>query len=58
MPGDDIVPQANLIATRAITINTPASHVWPWLVQMGYRRAGWYSYDHFDNDGIQQNRDG
>lgn len=56
MPGDDLIPDASLIATRAITIYAPAAAVWPWLVQMGYRRAGWYSYDWFDNDGIHVDR--
>ncbi|MBF6299524.1 hypothetical protein IU459_18535 [Nocardia amamiensis] len=35
----------------AVTIEAPASHVWPWLVQMGYDRAGWYSWDRLDNGG-------
>ncbi len=56
MPGDDLVPNPDIAFTRAITINTPALAVWPWLVQMGYRRAGWYSYDRFDNDGIHVRR--
>lgn len=50
-PGDDIVAHPQLVATRAVTINAPASAVWPWLVQMGFRRAGWYSYDRLDNEG-------
>jgi proline iminopeptidase len=35
----------------AVTIDAPPSAVWPWLVQMGYGRAGWYSWDHLDNWG-------
>ena len=35
-----------------MSIRAPASAVWPWLVQMGWRRAGWYSYDRIDNDRI------
>jgi hypothetical protein len=31
--------------THAITIRAPAAEVWPWLVQIGCKRAGWYSYD-------------
>jgi hypothetical protein len=50
MPGDDLVPDA-ASTTRAITIAAPAEQVWPWLVQLGYGRAGWYSYDWIDNDG-------
>jgi uncharacterized protein YndB with AHSA1/START domain len=56
MPSDDLIPNPDITFTRAITINTPPQAVWPWLVQMGYRRAGWYSYDRFDNDGIHVRR--
>lgn len=42
LPGDDLVDAATLTATDAVTINAPPSEVWPWLVQMGYGRAGWY----------------
>jgi hypothetical protein len=49
MPGDDIVARPSFSATRAITIAAPPEGVWPWLVQLGYGRAGWYSYDLFDN---------
>ena len=56
LPGDELVPDARLVATRALTIRAPATAVWPWLVQMGYRRAGWYSYDWLDNDGIHVDR--
>lgn len=52
MPGDDEVHQAFFQATRAVTINATPNVVWPWIAQMGYRRAGWYGFDQFDNDGI------
>lgn len=51
MPGDDIILDASLNTTRAITIRATPEEIWPWLVQMGYRRAGWYSYDRIDNGG-------
>lgn len=51
MPGDEIVPDASFNATRAITIDAPRERVWAWIVQMGYGRAGFYSYDIFDNGG-------
>lgn len=35
----------------AVTINAPRSRVWPWLVQMGTDRGGWYSWDRLDNFG-------
>lgn len=56
MPGDELIADARLIATRALTIRAPAAAIWPWLVQMGYRRAGWYSYDWLDNDGSHVDR--
>jgi len=49
MPGDDLIPDA-ASTTRAITIAAPPEQAWPWLVQLGYSRGGWYSYDWIDND--------
>jgi hypothetical protein len=49
MPGDDHVADPSFDATRAITIGAPPEKVWPWLVQIGYGKAGFYSYDLFDN---------
>jgi hypothetical protein len=51
LPSDDLVPNPNFNATRAITIAAPPERVWPWIVQMGLTRAGWYSYDLLDNLG-------
>jgi hypothetical protein len=53
MPGDEIVPKASFNATRAITIDAPPERVWPWIVQMGYRRAGFYTYALLDNAGYE-----
>jgi hypothetical protein len=44
MPGDEEVAQANYQSTRAITIEARPAQVWSWLVQIGYGRAGFYSY--------------
>jgi hypothetical protein len=49
--GDDLCPDARVIATRSITLAAPPADVYPWLRQMGFRRAGWYSYDWLDNLG-------
>jgi hypothetical protein len=49
MPGDDIVGKPSFNATRAVTIDAPAENIYPWIVQMGVTRAGWYSYDLLDN---------
>ncbi len=51
LPGDDVVPNAPIHETRAVTIDAPPAAVWPWLVQMGFGRAGWYSYDVVDMKG-------
>jgi hypothetical protein len=51
MPGDDVVKQPIFNATRAVTIQARPEQIWPWLVQMGITRAGWYSYDWLDNLG-------
>lgn len=48
LPGDGLVPGADIVATRAISIDVPPSLVWPWLVQIGTGRAGAYSYDWLD----------
>ena len=50
-PGADLIPDGKRSATMAVTIDAPPSTVWPWLAQMGYRRAGWYSWDYLDNFG-------
>ncbi|MFC1936046.1 hypothetical protein ACFLYP_00105 [Chloroflexota bacterium] len=52
MGGDDILEQPTFVATRAITINASPEEIWPWIIQIGYQRAGFYSYDRLDNDGI------
>jgi hypothetical protein len=48
LPGDDIVPEADGVLTRGIDVGASPEQIWPWLVQMGYGRAGWYSYDQLD----------
>jgi hypothetical protein len=51
MPGDDLVPGCQYRCTRAITIAAPRHEVWPWLVQIGFSRAGFYANDLLDNAG-------
>jgi hypothetical protein len=51
MPGDDFLSHAQFRCTRAITIDAPPGAVWPWLVQAGCLRAGFYSNDLLDNLG-------
>jgi hypothetical protein len=45
LPGDELVPHPKMQSTRAITIQAPPSAIWPWLLQFGLKRGGWYSYD-------------
>jgi len=50
LPGDELLEQADGVATRAITIAAPAAAVWPWLAQMGPSpRGGAYTYDWVEN---------
>jgi hypothetical protein len=50
LAGDELLEEADGVATRAITINAPAAAVWPWLAQMGPRpRGGAYTYDWIEN---------
>jgi hypothetical protein len=45
LPGDDIEPAAKYVTTRAVTIKAPAQAIWPWLIQMGQDRAGFYTHN-------------
>ena len=51
LPGDEIIDDPVGVTNHAIDIQAPPDAVWPWLAQMGADRAGWYSYDAFDNGG-------
>jgi hypothetical protein len=48
LPGDGVIAHPMLEWNRGITIAAPAEAIWPWLVQMGYGRAGWYTPEAFD----------
>lgn len=41
-PGDDLVPAAAVVMDRGFSVPAPPAEVWPWLVQLGKARAGWY----------------
>lgn len=49
LPGDDRVPKADLVATRAIDVAAPPAAVWPWLAQLGQGRGGFYTYTSLEN---------
>ncbi len=42
LPGDEVVSPADVVMDRAFTLDSPPHVVWPWVVQLGKRRAGWY----------------
>jgi hypothetical protein len=48
LPGDDLAPATTYRVDRAVTIRAPADSVWPWLVQLGQDRGGFYSYDRLE----------
>ena len=49
LPGDELMPRPRVAATHAITIDAPPQHVWPWIVQIGQDRGGFYSYTLLEN---------
>jgi hypothetical protein len=51
MPGDDLLGWGAASTTRAVTVAARPHDIFPWLLQIGYGRGGWYSYDWIDNDG-------
>lgn len=57
LPGDDLLPDASATVTDAITIAARPEAIWPWLVQMGGGRAGFYSIDVLDNAGKRSARE-
>lgn len=44
LPSDDVIPHPMIVTDHAITIRGGREDVWPWLTQMGWHRAGWYTY--------------
>ena len=48
-PGDELVARPGGESTRAVTVNAPAGALWPWLLQLGQDRGGFYSYDWLEN---------
>ena len=49
LPGDDLLEGKLGQVTRAITIDAPPERIWPWLMQMGQDRGGFYSYTPLEN---------
>lgn len=42
LPGDELIPDAEVVMDRRASLTAPPEHVWPWLLQLGKGRAGWY----------------
>jgi len=57
LPGDELLPQVNAEVTDGITLRATPEQVWPWLVQIGCRRAGFYAVDLLDNAGLRSSRE-
>ena len=51
LPYDDLVANPTWNSTRAVTVEATPEQIWPWLVQVGWGRAGYYGYDLIDNGG-------
>jgi hypothetical protein len=49
MPGDELLPEPDMLTTRAVGVTAPPAAIWPWLVQMGTGRGGAYTYDWIEN---------
>jgi hypothetical protein len=49
LPGDEVIENANLTTTRAVTVYARADAIWPWIAQLGQGRGGFYSYDALEN---------
>lgn len=57
LAGDELLPDARAEASDGITIEATPEAIWPWLLQMGCRRAGYYSVDIIDNGGERSSRE-
>jgi len=53
LPGDSLVVNPDFNATRAISIKASPEVIWKFIIQIGSKRAGWYSYDWIDNGGVR-----
>lgn len=52
LPGDELVPEPEWSSDFTTTIRGRPREVWPWIAQLGYGRAGWYSWYRFDNGNV------
>jgi hypothetical protein len=57
LPGDELILDAGGVLTHGVTIDATPEQIWPWLLQMGCRRAGFYSVDALDNGGRRSARE-
>jgi hypothetical protein len=52
MMGDELLVDPEMNATRAVEINATPEEIWPWIVQMGYGKGGFYGFDNLDNGRV------
>jgi proline iminopeptidase len=55
-PGSELIPNPRKIITNSVIIKASPEKIWPWLIQLGSGRAGWYLYDKIDNGGVPSAR--
>ena len=56
MLGDKLLVEPELNATRGVEISATPDEIWPWIVQIGYKRAGFYGFDNLDNGGFRSSQ--
>ena len=49
LPGNELIPEPTWTYTHAVSIDAPASQVWPWIAQLGQAHGGFYSYERLEN---------
>ncbi len=53
MPGDELVMSPNIGYTRGISVNASPEQIYPWIVQIGAEKGGWYSYEWFETNVLR-----
>jgi hypothetical protein len=55
LTGDGLVDKPDIVTDHAVSIAAQPEEVWPWLLQMGWHRGGWYTYRWVDKLLFPQN---
>ena len=53
LPGDELVLSPNIGYTRGISVNASSEQIYPWIVQIGAEKGGWYSYEWFETNVLR-----